>query len=55
MFSKFDPTLLSASSDLKEFINSYTNNKEIFDLQGRHDSTEVKLNTKKISFLVITL
>ena len=23
--SKFDPTLLTASSDLKEFINSYTN------------------------------
>ena len=30
--SKFDPTLLTASSDLKEFINSYTNHKEIFDL-----------------------
>ena len=30
--SKFDPTLLTASSDLKEFINSYTNYKEIFDL-----------------------
>ena len=30
--SKFDPTLLTASNDLKEFINSYTNQKEIFDL-----------------------
>ena len=30
--SKFDPTLLTASSDLKEFVNSYTNNKELFDL-----------------------
>ena len=40
--SKFDPTLLTASSDLKEFINSYTNDKQIFDLQQRHDSTEVK-------------
>ena len=29
--SKFNPTLLTASSDLKEFINSYTNCKEIFD------------------------
>ena len=29
--SKFDPTLLTASSDLKEFINSYTNHKEILD------------------------
>ena len=31
--SKFDPTLLTASNDLKEFIHRYTNNKEIFDLQ----------------------
>ena len=38
--SKFDSTLLTASNDLKEFINSYTNYKEIFDLQERHDNTE---------------
>ena len=31
--SKFDPTLLTASSDLKKFIHRYNNNKEIFDLQ----------------------
>ena len=37
---KFVPTLLTASSDLKEFIKSYTNNKEICDLQERHDSME---------------
>ena len=30
--SKIDPTLLTASSNLREFISSYTNNKEIFDL-----------------------
>ena len=48
--SKFDPTLLTALSNLKEFINSYTNKKEIFDLQERHDSTEVKLNTSKNFF-----
>ena len=47
-FSKFDQTLLTASSDLKEFINSYTNHKEIFDLQERHDNT---LNTNKNVFL----
>ena len=41
---KFDPTLLIASSNLKEFINSYTNHKEIFNLQERHDNME--LNTK---------
>ena len=40
--SKFDPTLLTASSNSKEFIHSYTNNKEIFDLQERHDSTELE-------------
>ena len=48
--SKFDPTLLMASSDLKEFINKYTNNKEIFDLQERHDSMELELNTTKNFF-----
>ena len=31
--SKFYLTLLTASGNLKEFINSYTNHKEIFDLQ----------------------
>ena len=36
--SKFDQTLLPASSDLKEFINSYTTLKEIFDLQERHEN-----------------
>ena len=49
-FSKFDTTLLSASSDLKEFIHSYTNEKEIFDLQERHDSMELELNTNKNFF-----
>ena len=46
--SKFDQSLLSASNDLKEFINSYTNHKEIFDLQERHDNME--LNTNKNFF-----
>ena len=45
--SKFDSALLTASSDLKEFINSYTNNKKNFDLQERHDSMEVKVYTNK--------
>ena len=48
--SKFDPTLLTASGDLKDFINSYTNNKEIFELQERHNGTEVQLNTNKNFF-----
>ena len=42
--SEFDPTLLTASSDLKEFINSFTNHKEIFDLQERHDNTVFNAN-----------
>ena len=50
--SKFDQTLLTASNNLKEFINSYTNHKEIFDLQERHDNRELNIN--KISFLKIT-
>ena len=40
--------LVTASTNLKEFINSYNNHKEIFDLQERHDNIE--LNTNKISF-----
>ena len=42
--SKFDSTLLTASSDLKEFIHQYTKNKEIFDLQGGHDSMGLSTN-----------
>ena len=53
--SKFVPTLLTATSYLKEFINSYTNHKKIFDLQERHDNTDVKLNTNKNIFLIIRL
>ena len=48
--STFVSTLLTASSDLREFISSYTNNKEIFDLQERHDNMEIKLNTNKKFF-----
>ena len=42
--SKFDPTLLTASSDLTEFINNYSNHKEIFNLQERYDNTELNTN-----------
>ena len=48
--SKFYSTLLTASRNLKEFINSYTNRKEIFNLQERHDNMKVKLNTNKYFF-----
>ena len=60
--SKFDPTLLAASSDLKEFIHWHTNDKEIFDLQERHDNTELNTNNNFFSehyiidiFLFITV
>ena len=42
--SKFDSNLLTASSDLEYFIHWYTHNKEIFDLQGRHDNTKLITN-----------
>ena len=47
--SKFDSTLLTTSNNLKEFINSYTNHKEIFDLQERHDKMELNTNKKFLS------
>ena len=47
--SKFDQTLLTASSDLKEFISSYTSHTEIFDLQERHDNVELNTNTNFFS------
>ena len=50
MSSKFNPILLTALSNLREFSNSYTNNKELFDLQERYDGMEVKLNTNKHFF-----
>ena len=44
--SKFDPTLLTISSNLKGFIDSYTNHKEIFDLQEKQDNTDLNTNKK---------
>ena len=40
----FDKTLLNAPTNLKDFINSYTKNKEIFGLQERHDTTILNIN-----------
>ena len=40
--------LLTASTDMKEFINIFTNHKKNCDLQERHDS--MKLNTNKNFF-----
>ena len=40
----FDKTLLHTPTNLKDFINSYTKNKEIFDMQERHETTIVNTN-----------
>ena len=47
--SKFDSTLLTASSDLKNFIPLYTSDKNFFDLQESHDSTELITNKNSFS------
>ena len=46
--SGFEKTLLHVSTNLKDFIKSHTMRKEIFYLQGRHESTI--LNTSKNFF-----
>ena len=46
--SKFDNTLLDAFSTLNKFIKGYTNCKEIFDFQERHDV--MKLNPNNFFF-----
>ena len=47
--STLDPTLLTTSNNQEEFINSYTNHKEIFVLQERHSNTELNTNKKFLS------
>ena len=46
--SSFGKSLLHASTNLKDLINSYTMRKEIFDLQERHETTA--LNSSKNFF-----
>ena len=48
--SSIDKTLLNAPTNFKDFINSYTKQKEIFDLQERHETTI--LNANKNFFFV---
>ena len=49
--SKFDSELLTASRNLKDFIHQYNHKKEIFDLNKRHDTTDLTANNN--SFLTI--
>ena len=51
--SKFYHTFLTASNDLKDFINSYTNCKEIFELQERYDIMELNSNKNFFSNKII--
>ena len=44
-----DRTLLNAPTNLKDFINSYTKQKEIFDLQERHENSILNTNKKLFS------
>ena len=46
--SGFDRTLINAPTNVKDFISSYIKQKEIFDLQERHETTI--LNTNKNFF-----
>ena len=46
--SRIDKTLITAPTNLKDFMNSYAKHKEIFDLQQRHENTI--LNTIKNFF-----
>ena len=36
--SRFDKTLLTAPTNLKDFMYSYAKHREIFDLQERHEN-----------------
>ena len=47
--SGFDRTLLNALTNLKDFINSYLKQKEIFDLQERHETTPLNTNKNFLS------
>ena len=47
--SKFDSNLLTASSNLKDFIHQYIHKKEIFDLKERHDNMALITNKKFFS------
>ena len=42
--SKFDSELLTAPRNLKDFIHQYNCKKEIFDLNERHDTTDLTTN-----------
>ena len=48
--SMFNNTLLSAPLTLKEYINQYKHDSEIFDLKGRHDIDELDIEFANKNF-----
>ena len=48
--SNFDFNLLTASSNLKEFVHQYTCKKEIFHLKERHENDNMALITNRYFF-----
>ena len=48
--SMFDDTLLSVSLTLKEYINQYKHDLEIFDLKERHDIDEIDIEFANKNF-----
>ena len=47
--SGFDRILLNAPTNLKDFINSYIKQKEIFELQEKHETTIINTNNNFFS------
>ena len=51
----FDSSLRHASTKLKDFMNDYINNKEIFDLQQRHAVESFKSNKNFFSNYIVDI
>ena len=51
----FDSSLIHAPTKLKDFMNDYMNNREIFDLQQRHAVESFKSNKKFFSNYIIDI
>ena len=50
--SKFDTTLLNSPTNVKDFMYSYAKQKEIFDLQERHETTILNANKNFFSYII---
>ena len=51
----FDSSLIHAPTKLKDFMNDYMNNKDIFDLQQRHAIESFKSNKNFFSNYIIDI